>query len=263
MASITRPHGFTAGIFGFLSSVIDLVYPTICVGCGIVISKSPIPVCVSCFAGLEEVEGGQTRRFLGSIAEMPSIDFACALWYYDEGSPVRMLHRSFKYDGFYSLGVGLGKLLGAHIERSLNGRQGPDVILPVPVHRVRLTERGYNQTEAMAAGVTEILNIPVETGALTRKRLSGSQTGLDRASRTMNLAGAFVLKNPDRIHGRRVLLLDDVITTGATIAEAVRTLGAAGPAACSIAALALVRPPGKLSGLRREPSPSKAGISQR
>lgn len=104
----------------------------------------------------------------------------------------------------------------------------PDLVLPVPLHKKRLRERGFNQSVVLARRVARTLGVAIDVSVLTRTRQTCSQVGLGREERRRNVAGAFALGRPDILRGRSVLLVDDVMTTGATVMECSRVLGRAG-----------------------------------
>jgi ComF family protein len=135
--------------------------------------------------------------------------------------------------------------LGAHLAAALHARLGPelggcDVVVPVPLHWRRRLARGFNQAEAIARPLAARLGLPCER-LLRRRRATAPQSGLDRAARRRNPRGAFAAPRPPAIHGRAVLLVDDVVTTGATLDAAARCLRRAG--ARAIVALAAARTP--------------------
>ena len=113
-----------------------------------------------------------------------------------------------------------------------------DFILPVPIHKKRLRERGFNQATLLANGIAKAAGVPVRTDTLIRHRHTVAQSSLDREERQQNLIGAFEIRNPDSIRGKRLLIFDDVFTTGATIREAVSELWAADPAEVDVLTLA-------------------------
>ena len=116
----------------------------------------------------------------------------------------------------------------------------PDRIVPVPLHRQRRLERGYNQSERLAAGLAAVLELPVEAERLTRPRPTRSQTALSKPERWRNVEAAFAVPDPGGVGGQRVLLVDDVLTTGATAVAAARALRSAG-AVVDLAVLACTR----------------------
>lgn len=149
------------------------------------------------------------------------------------GGPLRTALHQLKYQGRADLGPRLGRMLCDAAEE-----QGPfDAIVPIPLTHARLVERGYNQAALLAREVARQLGCPLITDRLARRRFAGSQTKLARAERSENVRGAF----QSRPLQGRVLLIDDVTTTGATFAEAAQALREAG--ASEVVALALCRTP--------------------
>ncbi len=113
-----------------------------------------------------------------------------------------------------------------------------DFILPIPIHKKRLRERGFNQATLLADGIAKAAGVPVLTDALVRKRHTVAQSSLDREARQQNIVGAFEIRNPKVIRGKRLLVIDDVFTTGATIREAVNELWTVDPAEVDVLTLA-------------------------
>jgi ComF family protein len=154
-----------------------------------------------------------------------------ALRYQEPTSDI--IHR-FKYEGYFALGRPLAALMIAAWPR---WQSPPDLILPIPLHDRRRRQRGYNQSELLARPLGQALGIPVETASLRRTRPTIPQVGLGPDERRENVRGAFAA-GPG-VAGRRVLLIDDVLTTGATMSAAAEALLAAG--AAGVAAYCLAR----------------------
>ena len=131
----------------------------------------------------------------------------------------------------------LTQLLNAHIPSDCSIAEY-DFILPIPIHKKRLRERGFNQATLLANGIGKAEGIPVATDILVRKRHTVAQSSLDREARQQNIIGAFEIRNPDIIRGKRLLIFDDVFTTGATIREIVSELWTADPAEVDVLTLA-------------------------
>jgi ComF family protein len=113
-----------------------------------------------------------------------------------------------------------------------------DAILPVPLHRLRLAERGFNQAVDLARPLARVRGVPLLYNALDRVRHTAPQFGLSVPQRRENIRGAFQVPRPHRVKGRRILLVDDIITTGATVAECAKVLKKAGAAQVAVLALA-------------------------
>ena len=113
-----------------------------------------------------------------------------------------------------------------------------DFILPVPIHKKRLRERGFNQATLLAKGIAETEGVPILTNALVRRRHTVAQSSLGMDARQHNIIGAFEIRKPEVIHNKRILIIDDVFTTGATVREVVNELWKADPAEVDVLTLA-------------------------
>ena len=144
----------------------------------------------------------------------------------------------FKYNARLNLADPLGRLMSDFINNELSDKRF-DTIIPVPLHSIRLRERGFNQAEILAKRIAKHTNHPVCTDALKRIKPTKTQTGLSKTKRFTNLSGAFKITKEDSIREKKILLIDDVFTTGSTINEAAKTLLRAKPK--SVEALVLAR----------------------
>jgi ComF family protein len=133
-----------------------------------------------------------------------------------KGGIVQSLLHELKYNNRPEIGVRIGKLYGQELVES-GFADSFDVIVPVPLHQARLRKRGYNQSAKFAEGLSEALGIPWEESIAVRMQSTTTQTKKGRAARWQNVNAAFSTASSDRIMGKRVLLVDDVITTGATL----------------------------------------------
>lgn len=216
-------------------ALVDLLYPPLCLGCEERLPEGPpLPLCPACRRRLPRAEAEMVAERLARFPASP-IGHALALWTFDEGGALQRLQHALKYGNRPSLGVRLGRLVGAAWAEAALPR--PGLLVPVPLHRPRRLERGYNQAERLACGIAEALGVPLREGLLARTRRTRSQTALARAERWQNVEGAFTLAEPENLAGRRVLLVDDVLTTGATVIAAALPLAKAG-AAVDLALLA-------------------------
>ena len=157
--------------------------------------------------------------------------------YFREGGLLQELIHLLKYSGKEKIGHWFGERLGLAIQAV--GWQ-PNVVMPVPLHKRRQAKRGFNQSESISIGIGQALNIPVVTNALLRVKNTHTQTDKTREERLKNVEGAFSLQNPENLEGKHVLLIDDVLTTGATIESVAKEVHKVHSIRISVATIGLV-----------------------
>ena len=156
--------------------------------------------------------------------------------FYNENQMVQQILWEIKYNGNTHLAKEIGRLSVADSEEIF--KKQVNLIIPIPLHKAKLQLRGYNQTAFFAEGMSEMLEIPSVIDVLKRSKQTTSQTKLNRVDRFQNLDKAFMVENKQKIQGKHVLLVDDVVTTGATLISAGQCLLDAGCASLSIYTLA-------------------------
>jgi len=200
------------------NSCVDLVFPDFCEVCSELLIKGEKSICLSCFYEMpkthywKETENEIEKIFWGKV----NIERACALFFYRKGSNFRPLIHKLKYQGSYKLGMRLGEELGFHL-KSAPLYKDVDLIVPVPLHPKKERQRGYNQSNCISKGISEIMNIPVETNSLIRTQYTETQTLKAKQERWENVSDIFALKSTSSIENKHILLVDDVITTGSTM----------------------------------------------
>lgn len=204
-------------IVEYLTDFWFLFFPKNCEACGRTLSRSEEVICFDCLYELprthfcKEIDNPIMQLFAGRIR----LERATALFYFQKGSKFRKLLHSLKYRHKPEIGVLLGKELGAEMLSSGNFSD-IDYIIPVPLHPNRQKKRGYNQSERIAAGISSVTKIPVLTDVLLRNTDTKTQTKMNREERWQNVSGKFIVADNESLKGKHVLLVDDVVTTGAT-----------------------------------------------
>ncbi|MDD2195868.1 MAG: phosphoribosyltransferase family protein [Bacteroidales bacterium] len=201
-----------------LSGFAHIFYPRVCGVCNTDLIHAEKVICLSCLYKMpltrfwNDADNPIAQTFWGRV----EIENACAYFFFAKGSKYRPLLHQLKYKGKYEIGVELGLIFGQTLAKS-DLYKGIDYTIPVPLHPKKLRIRGYNQAEAIAEGIAKGLDIGMDTSHLVRKEFTETQTRKSRTERIKNVADAFELKNGSELKGKHLLLVDDVITTGATI----------------------------------------------
>lgn len=195
----------------------ELLFPRQCVVCNRLLNRDEKFVCIGCNINTPRThyhlqkDNAVEKRFWGQIP----VERATAFFYYRKGSDYCNIIHELKYKGRKEIGTVIGRNVANEIQES-GFFNGVEVIVPIPLHRDKLRQRGYNQSEWIAGGIAEITNIPVCNRAITRKTDS-SQIGQSLFERWENVKDAFELHQPEQFSGKHILIVDDVLTTGATI----------------------------------------------
>lgn len=201
-----------------VSDVIQLFYPHHCRGCGSDILQKDQLLCIRCISELPHTRfaffpGNDIERiFFGRIPVMA----AHSECYFSKGQLIQRLIHLLKYSGMPEVGSYLGEIIGRTLLQS--GRfSGIDYVIPLPLYPDKEFKRGYNQAAAIGEGVSNATNIPMLDKLVCRQRPTETQTKKHRTERWQNVRGSFVVTEPSVLAGKHILLVDDVITTGASI----------------------------------------------
>jgi ComF family protein len=198
--------------------LLHLFYPRLCEGCSKPLLPAEQVLCLSCGMHIEpndynHIAGNDTEmRLAGRIPFSYATSFAPFI---NDGLLQHLLH-GLKYQGKKEIGIYLGKIFAYSLQQT-DWIATIDAIVPVPLHAKKQAARGYNQCMLIAAGMSDILRIPVISNVLIRTRHTESQTQKTRAERVQNMQDAFAVKDAAALKGKHLLLVDDVLTTGATL----------------------------------------------
>lgn len=208
------------------SRLLDLVSPRLCAVCGRRLTVTERTLCAVCNLHLprtgfqhDPLRNVMAKLFWGRIP----VERVAALFFYEAGSEVGSMVYDLKYHDHPEIGIDMGRIMG----REFMGDgffEGIDIIVPVPLAKKRQRQRGYNQSLMLAKGVSEVTAIPVFNKVLRRNKFEGSQTQKGRWERMENVENVFELTDAASLQGRHVLLIDDVVTTGATMVACAREL---------------------------------------
>ena len=228
-----------ASVFSdILTGFTDLFYPNICVCCSTGLMHGEKYICGHCMHELpvtgfcKEHDNPVAQAFWGRVM----LENAAAIYFFKKGNRVQQLIHQIKYHGQKELGLVLGKEAGKLL-RPVRFNE-VDLIVPVPLHPKKLRKRGYNQSEWIARGIAETMSKQIDTRALIRQTATSTQTRKKRYDRWENVNSGFGLTDPDVFSGKHILLIDDVITTGATLEACIRAVQTSPGAKVSVAALA-------------------------
>lgn len=222
--------------------LLHLLFPHVCLLCRKLLLPGEEHCCSACraqfdpFGSPTAAEELLRRTIVSHFGESFPFERGWCRYQFHRKSPLQQVLHSMKYEGLFTLGKSFGRQLGEWMV-SEGGVDDIECIVPVPLHPLKKIERSYNQSEKIAEGIAQSLQKPLRRELLARKRYTVSQTGLSATERKKNIEGAFQVAKG--VAGRHLLLVDDVITTGATLAAAASALRQAGVEKISLAAVAL------------------------
>lgn len=199
-------------------SFINLFFPRQCAVCGASLQEGEEAICLKCNidmprTGYHHQKDNPVERMLwGKIP----LERATSYFFYHKGSDFRRVLHQLKYGGRKDLGEAMGRFMAAELLTSGFFRE-VDMIVPVPLHPRKQRMRGYNQSACIARGVAAVTGIQIDATSISRKKHTETQTHKSSYERWENVDGIFRLCHPERFVGKHVLIIDDVLTTGATI----------------------------------------------
>ncbi len=197
-----------------IKDLLAILYPSVCIGCNQTLIGEENHLCTKCVADLPYTLDSfcENNPLLEKFTSINNVKGAASLFHFKSTGTVQKLIHALKYEGNKQLGVWLGTRFCEQVEKL-----DVDFVLPVPLHKSRLRQRGYNQSEEIAKGLaTGISNLKINSSLIKRVKRGITQTRKSRIDRWSSLEGIYSKPVKD-ISGKRILILDDVITTGATV----------------------------------------------
>ncbi len=230
-------------LYDMWDDFISLLFPRLCYACGNHLLRNENLICTQCYISIPRTNYHLTadnpveQLFWGRC----QISKAAAFSFYNKGSRIQKLIYKLKYNGIKEIGYELGRIYGMVLKNS-GFTDDLDIIVPVPLHHSKYRKRGFNQSEYISKGVAEVTGLHVDIRTLVRVRSSDTQTKRSRYERWMNVEGIFAITDSQKIKGKHILLIDDVITTGSTLDACASELLKIDNVRVSVAALAVSVP---------------------
>lgn len=211
----------------WIKDLFDFVFPRHCIVCGDILSSGEVDICINCLVSLPQVDlrqRGEIEKLFWGIVD---IERAASYMYYRKGSPYNRVIHYLKYKERKGVGVRMAQAAAKELLPT-GFFDGIELIVPLPLSKKKLRKRGYNQCNYIAQGISDVTGIVIEKSAVERTRANESQTHKNRDERWKNVQGIFAVRNIDVLRGKHILLVDDVLTTGATLASCASAIVATG-----------------------------------
>ena len=221
------------------TKIANLFYPNICQACAKELVGNENSICVACWKDLPEtkfhfqINNPLEQKFWGRLP----VEYATSMYYFNKDARIQDVLHALKYRKNTEIGLMLGRKFAEEI-KMCTWIADIDCLIPIPLSQKKTQKRGYNQSEYIAKGMGEILNLGVITTAVERVKHTETQTSKTRSERLDNMKAAFEVKDPSLLNQKHVLLIDDVITTGATLESCAEAILKQGNTKLSIATLA-------------------------
>ena len=224
-------------IFG---DFISLFFPKYCLACDNALVKGESMICTVCMLEMPQTDYHRWREnpLRNRLSYRIPVKHAMALFKFSKSGRVQHLLHQLKYRNHPEIGVTLGRIYGEKMKNESELPTNVDLIIPIPLHPARKRKRGYNQSAKFAEGLSETLGIPFTDELLERRIKTETQTRKSKLNRWENISGVFGLKNRVLLEGKKILLVDDVITTGSTVEACSQVLIDQGCPLLSIACIA-------------------------
>ncbi len=226
-------------IKSYSTKLFDLFLPRFCCSCKTKLLTIEDTICQICFSKIQLASYERlNREFERKFQNKNIISDFFAPFVFEKDKELQYAIHSLKYQNKFQVGIFLGKVLATKIQ-STRSDWKIDLIIPIPLHQLKKAERGYNQSYYIAKGMNKVLNVLCSDRIVKRKKYTESQTTMTLVERQENISDAFKIRNKKVVNGKTVLLIDDVITTGATISECGKILLDAGAKKIFAASIAI------------------------
>lgn len=223
------------------NTFLSLIFPDPCSACNKFLAKGEKIICTQCRFDLPytnyHVHPNQNPLYYKFAGMIPLTHALAYLKFTKKGKVQKILH-ALKYNNYPEIGTLMGQLYGHILQQSEENYTDFDIILPVPLHPSRQRSRGYNQSAYFAKGLSESLQVPFSETVIQRTKKTETQTKKGKLDRWENVTKIFAVKEPQYIQQQAILLVDDVVTTGATLQACLKILQQYGAKELSIAAIA-------------------------
>ncbi|OYX25810.1 MAG: amidophosphoribosyltransferase [Flavobacteriales bacterium 32-35-8] len=223
-----------------LKSLIHLFFPKVCYACHNYLNDNEDTICISCRHNLPvtHFHFNNDDTILKIFYGRAKVENATALFRFEKKSIVQQLIHGLKYKSYEKISSLLGDWLGGEL-KTLNNYKDVDIVIPVPLHRKKLKNRGYNQVAGFGKQIAESLNAVYKDDILLKITNTASQTSKKRFARWNQTDELFIIQNSTSIENKHILLVDDIITTGATLEACISVLNQAKNIKVSVACMAI------------------------
>ena len=223
----------------YLSSFISLIYPRICASCQRTLVDQEENICLHCLSDLPYTNyHEQTNNpLVEKMISVPYLKNVYTFIKYEKGGIAQKLLRELKYNNNKAIGLMLGQMFAEHISNQLDDSH-IDLIIPIPLHKSKLRKRGFNQAAVIADGFGNKTDLPVDEKVLIRTGKNKTQTKKGKTDRWINVENLFEVLKPQLVKDQSIMIIDDVITTGATIESAAIELAKCQPKHIYLASIA-------------------------
>lgn len=200
----------------WISDLIELIFPRHCHVCGEVLSRQEQDICLNCLYKLPKIEKIHQSELEKVFWGKFNVERVASYFYYQKESPYSRLLHKMKYGNHPDVGRRLAIMAAEQLSEE-GFFDGIEAIVPLPLSKKKRRQRGYNQCDYIAEGLSHITGIPVVKDCVVRTKANESQTHKTRDERWKNAEGIFSLATPEALKGKHILLIDDILTTGATL----------------------------------------------